>query len=76
MTGEPVLTETQAGVLLRWFCEPPTAAQWFYVTRQEWNADFSQRDIFAWAYPPAPGRNKGHPVDCGDFRLQVVPSWG
>jgi hypothetical protein len=48
MASEPVLTEHQAGVTTRWFCNPPPKGWIFQVTNQVWSTDYSVRDIYAW----------------------------
>lgn len=62
----PVLTEVQAGVTIRWWCEPPPVGPAFRVTIQKWNADFSERNIYEWELID-------DEFQCDGFRLQVVP---
>jgi hypothetical protein len=73
MANEPVLTETSAGVTIRWFCMPPPKGPVFIITDQAWDKDFNQRDIYAWEFPPAPARERLlRRINCSGFWLQVI----
>jgi len=69
VSRRPVLTETLGSLTIEWFCVPPETGEVFQVTAQEWNEDFSVRKVYAW-------KRSTHLVDCGDFMLKLVPSWG
>lgn len=70
--AEPVLTEHQAGVTIRWFCTPPPKGWIFQITREVWSTDYSVRDIYAWQRLP-PRTGSGRRVNCGDFMLLIEP---
>lgn len=78
MASGPVLTETSAGVTIRWFCPPPPKGPVFTITRQEWNADFSQRNIYEWQlsskHLPPHLKHLKRRVNCDGFALLIEPS--
>lgn len=36
----------KGALTVRWHCEPPPPGAWFRIVRQEWNEDYSVRDIY------------------------------
>lgn len=77
--AEPVLTEHQAGVTIRWFCNPPPKGWVFRITREVWSTDYSVRDIYAWDRRSARASRSSRrlqvrrTVDCGDYQLLIEP---